>query len=377
MAELFRPTLRSAMKNQWISMIDKFYEEALVKIQKSTGQLLNKANIDIFVSVGRTNGYWSLERRMIGLNERLFKYHEQNAVKFVLWHEIAHQMVSEIYKYEGAESHGEHFKRACLVLGIDDKACHSVDFLVGYKCGSTNPVMKKLEKLLDVSGRSEEEAQIFLNKANELMIKHNLNLNDILGRDRLFLKRQVGENYNRFPTYLFKLGKIMEDFYGVKYIKSYATIMKDIGKGNIKTYTFHIELYGEPDKLDLAEYVYDNILRKAEELYEVYKNDENRYKSGRKLSKKAYFSGLLNGFYDKLKKSQVVVVKEMEKEKGELICLDDPVLTEYYDRAYSNKRSSYVGGGYGSGYGAGYGDGQGMSISSGVNCGNRGGLIGA
>ena len=363
------------MKNQWLYQIDKYYDEAInVLINHNSSYRLEKANIDIFVSSGRRNGYWNSSKRVIGLNENLFKYYEENGVKFVLWHEIAHQVVSEIFKYEGVNSHGEHFKRACLILGINDKSCHDSEFLSNYKCGKSNPIMNKLEKLLDVSGRSEAEAQSFLNKANELMLKHNLTLNDIYGNNRLFLKRQVGGNYNRFPTYLFSLGSIMNDFYGVKYIKTYAYV-SEIGNKLNRKITYHMELYGEPDKLDLAEYVYENILRKSDELYEFHKNDESReISSYRKLSKKAFYNGLFKGFRSKLEQSQKTVVEKLEEERGELIKLDDPLLKEYYESAYRVQQRN-IASSRASGFNAGYSAGKGLVIQSVIKSESKGQLI--
>lgn len=363
------------MKGKWYNILDRLYDEANLKIKAVTGRTLEKANFDFFSSSTKY-GYWDKSLNKIGLNVVLFNYYEENAIKFVLFHEICHQVVSEIYNYHGSEHHGHHFKVACDMLGIDNRACGSSDFLKEYKKGEKNPLITKLEKLLDVSGRSEEEAQLFLNKANELMIKYNLSLEDVLGTDRMFLKRQVGESYERFPTYLFWLGNMINSYYGVRYIKSFSKVHKmhlgkSYSKENVNSvknydYLYHIELYGEADKLDLAEYVYETILNKAEELYEDYKNDPNRVKGYRKLSKKAFFVGLFEGFESKLKLSQKKVVDDLEESSGELIRLDDPILDEYYNKAYSRARSGHVSGSSASGYEAGYKEGSNLSIRNGV-----------
>lgn len=350
------------MKNNQLAIVQRFYEEAITKLKRVAGYEIKQANIDIFISSGKMHGYWRRDINTIGLNQRLFDYFEEGAVKFVLWHEIAHQVVTQVFKTDGSEPpHGAFFQKACDVLGIDSKPCQTDDFLNNYMSGKTSPIIKRIEKLMDTSGRSEQEAQAFLNKASEIMIKHNLSMKDIVGTERLFLKRQVGENYNRFPTYLFSLGYLMEEFYGVKFIKSHARFYVN---GVMKT-TFHMELYGDPDKLDVAEYIYDNILRKADELYEDHKNDPSRSIGHRKLSKKAFYTGLIKGFKEKLAASNEVVIEKMNEEKGEIVKLDDPILTEQYHKDYRVKYGNSYGFS-GSGYDQGYQSGQSMTIRSGM-----------
>lgn len=357
------------MKNKYLQTIQKLFWEAEELVQKRLNTHLVQPSFILFPDTGqRRNGFYRVGEGVIGLKESLFTHYEPGALKYVLWHEIAHQIVDQIFNVrDQVTPHGETFKRACDVLGIDSSATHTVDELNSYfKSGKESSIIGKIKKLMDVSGRSEEESQVFLNKANELLIRHNLSMKDISGSDNLYLDRPVGKSYKRFPSYLYTLGKILRDFYNVEYIRSYSQVYTGKLKSSFKTETtYHLELFGTPENLDLAEYIHDCVLANAEKFYQEFKNNPRRRKHEfAKISRAAFFTGVFQGFYNKLYESQKQVVKDIEVKENMLVSLDDPILKDNYRKHYPDRVSAQTSAIRGAGYGSGFSKGSQMNIST-------------
>ena len=80
-------------------------------------------------------------------------------------------------------------------------------------------VASKIYKLLalgESSNKSESESAIA--KAHELMAKYNITLLDLPQDRRVYTSRPVGSIYNKVPSYINRLGRIVHDYYFVKYI---------------------------------------------------------------------------------------------------------------------------------------------------------------
>ena len=75
-------------------------------------------NLAIDPALTRTLGDWDEDKRLIRLSEDLILRGDFDDIIYVLKHELAHQIVSEVYHIKGAVAHGEAFKRACHLLGI-------------------------------------------------------------------------------------------------------------------------------------------------------------------------------------------------------------------------------------------------------------------
>lgn len=350
-------------------------------------------------------GEWDPSTRTISLCEDLFLRFEWGAVEHVLKHEIAHQIVSEIWDFDyRGHSHGEAFKRACKLLGISSERCTSESMLVGFRGDNELPVVDKVRKLL-VKGNdlavTEAESEIFLRKAHEMMARHSIDVRTVCGEDRLFISRPVGPLRKQWPSWENSLSALVAKYYGVKRLimRSWD---KELG------YVQYMSLFGEPSSLDIAEYVYCAILNIGEQLYSQYlkerkaqhrvviKKWENdvayinamvkrdptvkRYfppkpRVSRKASKVAFMSGLLFGYEKVLESQHTDVLKRIEAEQGEsksLLLLNDPMLEEAYHKAYPHictHKSNYS---FGAGRSEGYKAGQNMRIRTGVASGSIG-----
>jgi len=314
-------------------------------------------------------------------SSKLFRNFELGAFEYVLRHEIAHQIVSEIFDMDAhGISHGEAWERACKLVNIIPKRCSSSTFLSQFKGSSKSDMVEKVSKLLihgNDSGCTEHEAEAFMSKAKELMLRHDIVMGESDQTDRVFVKRPFGLNYKRFPAWMWTLGRLLESNYNVKNIRTYFY------KDDVKY--LRLELFGEPSNLDIAEYVGHALMAQAEVLYDKFRKEralevktirerdgKNAY-IGTKISKAAFMDGLLNGYSSTLRQSKKETLEKITAEDGQVIPMyDSNLLKELHGKAYSNMTFTSTAGSCGAGRGAGMKAGKGMKLAKGVNSnGNR------
>jgi predicted SprT family Zn-dependent metalloprotease len=311
-------------------------------------------------------GCWKPKMRKMSFSIDLMRNYEWGAVKHVLLHEMAHMIVGEIFHMEDGRSHGEAFAKACKVLGVDNRRCCSKDYLMGFKGkDGINPELTKIRKLMakgSCSSATEAESHAFTVKAKSLMRKYNLSNRDVMGTDKLFIKRPVGGKYKRFPQWLHSLGHLVCDNYSVQYIQTYQRDPR-----SYEMYYF-IELFGEPHNLEVAEYVFHVVQSQGEAAYLKHKNDPNRKRSYRKLSKPAFMKGVVKGYSSTLAKPEEDEVEDFEE--SALLSTDDQILKEKHRQAYDRMRTTRTAGYTGAGGYEGRAAGKGISVSTGVNGGS-------
>jgi len=305
-------------------------------------------------------GMWSPESRKLSFNIDLMRNYEWGAVRHVLLHEMAHMIVDEIFNMSEGRSHGEAFAKACKVLGVDNRRCCSKDFLISFRGkAGVNPELEKIRKLMakgSCSSSTEAESHAFALKAKSLMKKYNLTNRDVMGMDKAFVKRPIGGKYRRFPHWLFALGNLICKHYSVEYIQTYVR--------DPRTYDmyYYIEIFGEPHNVDIAEYVFHVVQTKGEAMYLNHKNDPNRNRNRRKLSKPAYMEGVVDGYASTLE----VPENNVSHLEEALLLADDQILKEKMRQAYPRMRNSHSTFRTGSGGSEGMAAGRGISVSTGV-----------
>jgi len=334
-------------------------------------------------AIGRTQttwGTWSPSKRRIMINERLIRNFEWAAVKYVLAHEMAHQIVSEIFDIHHVKSHGEAFERACKLLDIECHNSDSSDYLSKFAgLDGESPIVRKVRKLLalgaDGSGASQAEGESALKKAQEVMLRHNVKMTQVTGSERVFISRPFGKNYKRFPTWLWSLTSLLRDHYDISVIQTWY------GVGEKR-----IELFGEPEKLDIAEYVGYAIMNQGAQLWKSYKIEQTKIRAQRKargeyvhgrVSERAFMEGLITGYSGTLDENRDIVSSKIEAEDGVLIPYDSGLLDHNYRNYYPNlRKGSRYAGSRGIGGDAGRSAGAGLRIGAGISStGNKGRLL--
>lgn len=275
-------------------------------IIKDFGINIKPANILISDLGDKTLGLWNETSRTIEISKHLISSYSWDEVVHTFKHEMAHQIVSEIYA-KTERPHGDYFKKACVLLGISSEATVHKDSLA--KTG----LQKKISKLLALSTSSNEnEAQAALTKAHELSCKHNLSLID--HEQAQFNLLPVGSIRKKIPRYEHTVIAILNEFYFVKALQNYRL------DENAQSVGWQFELYGDLENLTTAEYVYYFLINQGHDLWINYKRE-----NGAAVSRKKHFylSGLYEGFYKKLKSEREDILNKFALTKIHDVKLDD------------------------------------------------------
>ena len=388
----------------WLYRLQSSYVKIQKEISIHTGKLLKSPIFEINPNTKSKWGSWSPSGRVMCFSLSLLRNYEWAAVEHVMRHEVAHQIVSEIFGMDCyGVSHGAAWQEACKIVSIDPKRCESSDELSEFKGTCSSPMVEKVRKILihaNDEAATESEAETFMRKAKELMLRHDIAMKDVIGSERLFVTRPFGPLFKRWGSHMWKLGGFLSRHYDVKYIKTY-------GPNN----TSRLELFGEPDKLDIAEYVGHALLNQAELLYEKQRIKVAAEKSlkrlrkrdlsldsmsycpySRKLSKRSFIEGVISGYSAKMDEDRqfvrdkvaVEVAKEKCVETGSSYTAGDmaivPVynerlLNEMYGNAYRTIRTTTISCSSGGGYSDGHSAGKSLRLSRGVNSGGNSGRL--
>lgn len=354
-----------------ICTVQDLFDKARATIYKALpGVTLNTPFFELFESNSHW-GQWFQEKRTIRLNIRLFRDFDESAIRFVLYHEIAHMIVHEIFNMaDDVRSHGEAFKKACVILGIDDARCHSDEYLARLNQETaTTDLIRKIRALIakgQSEGVSQAESESFLRKAQELCDKNKIDSKVLRNNESAkFVARPVGPYSGRYPTYMNPIYNILVDYYNVKGIKSYVRCESEYRPKGIKKYSNQVLfIFGRREDVEIAEYVVEQLLSQAEFIFKNYVKNEKQ--DGEKINKRNFFYGLFSRFRDILD-SQRDKLSVENPEYYALISADDPLLDEMFKKAYSNQHKTYSQYRVRSGFYAGTGQAGKLSVRNGLN----------
>ncbi len=292
-------------------------------------------NIKISKDLTDTLGHWDEDCRTVTLAERLVRRAGLRDVTAVFRHEVAHQIVSELYAIRGAQAHGEAFRRACALLEIPAKSTLAVDLPEDGLHAGDRGVLARVRKLLALGTSSNtHEAESALAKAHELALRHNLDLvaeaagmpssaphgpnpNPNADRHDRYDVRLLAPVFKRVPSYIWPIATMLSESYFTTYI---CRGHRDADGKRVQT----IELYGTPENLELAEYVWYFLLHQGELAWNAYRRSEGRTKGRHKTS---FLNGLFEGFRETLDRR----AKHLASTKA-LVWLGDPKLDAFYRR---------------------------------------------
>lgn len=294
-------------------------EAALVRELEHTFEYENivrfKAKLvpPVFALVDSANlfGRWVSVGRRIEISRSLLLKRPWIDVIAVLQHEMAHQFVDEVLHASHEPAHGDTFQRVCAERGIDAKAGGILE--TGGVDQEGDRVLERIRKLLALAGSdNQNEAELAMRKAHQLMLKHNV---EAAAGERRYCVRQIGDLEKRSNRLESAILGILAEFFFVKVI-IVPIFLPRLGRRG-KAY----EISGTRANVDMAEHVYSFLLATALRLWEQNRADR-RVRNGR--DKLAYTSGVILGFREKL-------VTERRELKGEgLIWVGDADLDAHY-----------------------------------------------
>jgi len=363
----------------WIHKLRTEFWRADRLVQK-TGKNLQMPEFELTDAAPSRWGQWNQETRTISISLNLLRNYPWSAVTYILRHEIAHQVVSEIYLLEDVNPHGEAFRRACDLLHIPYSRCSSSTLLAGMGYTKDDAIMRKVKKLLAL-GESpcQEEAERAVAKAHELMVKYNLR--PAPSREA-WVARPVGRAWKRMPTYVHEITGLLRDYYFVQTIRwnTWDNIEGiNLASGDCycrsENTIKYMQLFGKPENLDIAEYVFHFLLEEGERRWAEYRKTEE-YKTAYRTPIKANFiNGLMRGYRRKIDKQNRTVKQTLNEQQTTLIRKGDSLLLEMFKRRFPNQATLHTNWNCTRGFGAGLEQGKSISINPGVNGGAKGKLL--
>lgn len=255
--------------------------------------------VHIVVFEGKEWGHFNAPYFQIGLNRKLIYLAKDSVVRDIIKHELAHYFTSIMYK-GSLNPHGKEFRDVCERFGFPDdvaRATMDLEESNDNKEGDlqSERVIEKVKKLLKLAESSNtHEAELATLKANELLLRHNLD----------YLKDQEGPIYldrilvqSRKDTKLTVIYEILRHFI-VKPVIS-------MGKNSCC-----LEVSGSLTNVKLAGYVANFLNQELEHLWLEAKKEHNL--SGLR-EKNSFFIGVAQGFDQKMKRSKEALRPEDKK----------------------------------------------------------------
>ena len=247
-----------------------------------------------------TWGSWHPAVRMIRISAGLIRLYAWDVVLNILKHEMAHQLVSELFA--SRDAHGAPFDRACDMLGLPrefrgasgDLPRTIPDLAERARVSPHHHLLVKIEKLLALAeSGNEHEALLAMEKANQLMVKYNIS--------RIEERRQseydciiINPKKKRIENYQRKICAILTSHFFVK------IILSDLFDADLCCTHKTIEILGARENVLMAHYVYSFLLAQMDCLWRQYQRTHAT--TGRQ--KRSYCLGVADGFHRKLSAQQ-------------------------------------------------------------------------
>lgn len=231
-------------------------------------------------------GYFNPEFFEIGIHKQMIFIKEDEQLKNLLRHELAHYITFIQYGLK-VDSHGKEFHKVCTQYGWGFQVSAATTEVSEEKLflHSSNVIFKKIQKLLSLATSSSvHESQSATLKANELLLKHNLEAFSSLEiQHEMLLKRIL--KYKRYSSKMEAISLILRSFF------IYPVV-------NHAKESCYLEVVGEKTNVEIAEYVGHYLDQKLDELW---KETQKKYPLLKGIANKnSFFRGLAKGYKEKI-----------------------------------------------------------------------------
>lgn len=319
-------------------------------------------------NLSTTLGYYDARAGCIGISLELIKKHCWSKVVEILKHEMAHQYVYE-FKLDQTP-HGTGFHQACHILDVANWARRAKitiqDIQLPTVLTEDNSIearsLRKARKLLSLAQSSNEnEANEAMKKAHALYEKYHLESLQQEKKpsyDAILIKHGKG----RIERYQTLIANLLVRHFFVRVIHSF------LYDAQYKKEFKVLELLGQRQHLEWAEYVY----------WFIYNNLPNLWKAHKKTSKacgikarNCYFEGVIDGFNEQLSLAQKQRAKTAEPNPATtaaLMTVENNRLDQFLGHRYPRLKNSRFRSNteHDANYAAGVKHGNGLTIHKGV-----------
>jgi len=200
-------------------------------------------------------------------------------------------------------------------------------------------ILDKIRKLLSLADSdNENEAKLAMERANELLLRHNLSLSDVNTSTNTVTEGFADEEERFFAQVEDKFVlTIISKFFFVKPIQ--VRRYDSINSAGQRVYKVRLQFIGEPLNIEVARFTYWYLVVSFKRLWLSYKAEN----SASEKHRQAYYLGLMNGIVEKLTKQRQAV----QTETG-LVWTGDRQIEEYLSgtalkKSKSNAKIAYNG----------------------------------
>jgi hypothetical protein len=262
-------------------------------------------------------GFWDAKKRLISISEDILNEEPWYRTLAVLKHEMLHQFIEESMGAQQVPPHGELFQSMRKKFSIEE--FEDIGLSTGQYEDKHSAIIEKIRKLLRLAeSEALGEAQNAMKMANQLMLKWNIEQNQLQER-RAYQVRQLGKP-GRIMLVHKMLSAIVRDFFFVETIWVQSYDVKKDKWGRV------LEITGQKENVELAEYVYHYLLNLSEQLWE-------KHKSSNKGHRGNFLYGIMLGFYEKLEEE----VRTDQVEDQALVWHGDPWLREFFEKRHPRR----------------------------------------
>lgn len=266
-------------------------------------------------SLTQTLGQWVPQRRCIELSTRLFREGSWAEIQGIFRHEVAHMAVSEAISSGGQKNespHGPLFREICEQI----EAPTAASITLTGRHGEKSAIMRKVEKLLALgTSTNPHEAEAAMIKARSLMERYQVSFTADGGEDE-YAFMPLGGPWKRTPSHIWTIMNILSTFYFVHYLGCTRRIYMEInGEEKLEKWTV-FEVFGRPENLEIAEYVFTFLLEQGQRCWNQYRK-ENRLRGNRK--RRSYLEGFYAGVFRMLEEQRQRAVKRPDASSEALL----------------------------------------------------------
>ncbi|KAB8033392.1 DUF2786 domain-containing protein [Fluviispira multicolorata] len=323
--------IKNDLRTRWTLQLYKEYGNICYQY----GVYLKKPLI-LIEDLKNTWGNWNSHSKIITLSILLIEEYPWDVVIGVLKHEIAHQIVTDIFCSN--DKHGSDFQRACEMIGVSKEFCKCtldienkiLHFRNEKNCNEDENVLRKLEKLLNLAqSANENEALLAMEKVQDLYSKYNVKRIQE-GQKSEYYSLVVNFNKKKAPSTYVYIASLLQQHYFVNVI--FSDLYDPLADESFKT----LEILGTRHNVLMAEYVFYFLIERIESLWKNYQKEKNV--TGR--HKMSYQKGLLVGFQDKLNLLQKDKLKKKKENNIDqenitsLILLEDKKLQDFTKKMF-------------------------------------------
>lgn len=277
-------------------------------------------------------GYYDPIIYQIGINKSLMIQINEDILKNILRHEIAH-FLCYLYFKNDFKDHGVEFREIFKRYNWDQDFSKSkvmIDNIVPLK-EKEKSLLEKVDKLLRLSESTNiHEANLALKKANELITLHNLE----------FLKER-NEQGNYDETYVeqiffFTKKNALHD--GIYHVLENLNVYPVFNQGKGGGY---LEVIGPKLNVTLATYIAHHLEKSIEQIWQMTKSENHSLKGI--AAKNSFISSFCKEVCDNLKKEKIVHNKHSTNhtENSNSLILSSKELSLHVERVYPRLRKSH------------------------------------